>query len=297
MECGEKLPDSAKFCGNCGTKVAGGAPGNGVEAKITRDDDTAKVKTLCMKLIDIPNEKIHRDKLTKDMVAVIRDAADRGNGIAAYVMGMLYQWGLKVDGATVVPEDAHKMLEYLRRGAEAGDHFAQSGYGEALRTGADGVFDEDEEAGFRWMSKAGKNGNVLALHRMTWAYLDGSYGQTPDLNKALECFKAIIAAKDMCAWKEEWIERAQGYLKYLPDIIDGDTDAMRKLGEWLKEREGGWEYSWGIGDASDESAYWLKKADDAEEADEADEADVEDDIDEAYEADDEAAADEADEDD
>ena len=293
IECGKKLPDTAKFCDSCGTKVGG----SDLHVQESRDVDVAEVEALCMKIVDASSEGIHARKVTKDIVDVIRRAADRGVGIAAYVMSQFYDYGgFDIDGENVVRENADKMLEYLRIGAEAGDHFSQSKYGNDLCNGVDGSTDHedgDDEAGFPWIAKAGKNGNVLALHRMTWAYLDGSYGQTPDLNKALECFKAIVAAKDMCAWKEEWIERAQGYLKFLPDIIDGDIGAMRKLGEWLKEREGGWEYSWGIGDASDESAYWLKKADDTDDMDE----DGDDDADEAEEADDEDEADEADDED
>ena len=303
IECGKKLSDGAKFCAGCGTKVVGTTALKAttscrvVDADEEQNMDVAEVKALCMKLIDIPNEGIHLDNLTKDLVNVIKKSADLGVGISAYVMGQFYGSGLKIKGETIVPEDADKMLECLRKGAEAGDHFAQGCYGNELCNGVEGSTDHedgDDETGFPWIVKAGKNGNVLALHRMTWAYLDGSYGQTPDLRKALECFRASVAAQDAYDWKEEWIERAQGYLKFLPAVIDGDIGAMRKLGEWLKEHEGDWEYSWGIGDSSEESTYWLKKANDAGDSDEADD---EDDIDEADEADDEEDEEEIDEDD
>ena len=77
----------------------------------------------------------------------------------------------------------------------------------------------------------------------------------------MESFKAIIKAKDNYDWPEEMIVRAKGYLQFLPQIISDDSiEAVRNLGEWLKDREGEWDYSWGLGDADSESDFWLKMA-------------------------------------
>ena len=69
---------------------------------------------------------------------------------------------------------------------------------------------------------------------------------------------------------------------------------MRNLGEWLKKREGSWDYTWGLGDAGDESEFWLKRAQEIDY--DTDYADEEDDEDEVVEEDDEDIAEEGDDD-
>lgn len=233
--------------------------GGGANSNNANEDAEA----LCRLLLDIKAETIHKDQVTADMVPIIKNAADNGNGLAAYVMGELCLFGLEIDGGTIVRESPDKMLEYLRIGAEAGNAFAQCEYGQQLCNGVDGSADHedgDDEAGFPWILKSGENGNVFGLHRMTYAYIDGSYGQEVDLEKAQECFKKIIEEKDSENWPDEMIVRAEGYLEFLPAIISGDVEAMQSLGEWLKSHEGNWDYSWGIGGADSESEFWLKKA-------------------------------------
>ena len=291
IECGSKLPEGAKFCGECGTRVGG-------DNSKDKSGLMEKANAVCKKLLDPSRESIHSDRITAEMFPMIKEAADGGNGLAAYIMGQLYFLGLKIGGETVVAHDPDKMLEYYRKGAEAGDPFAQSEYGQQLCNGVIGSSehdDGDDAAGYPWIAKAGKNGNVSALHRMTYAYLDGSYGQEVDFKKALECFEAIVKAKDSYDWPEEMIVRAKGYLKFLPKIIsDDDIEAMRNLGEWLKKREGSWDYTWGLGDAVDESEFWLKKAQEIDY--DTDYADEEDDEDEVVEEDDEDSAEEGNDD-
>lgn len=216
--------------------------------------------SFCARFLDIYNDGIHKDLITADMVPTIQEAADSGDGLAAYVMGKLYEYGLEIDGETIVEEDANAMFDYYRKGAEAGNKFAQGEYGIMLCNGWEGSSeheDGDDEAGFPWIEKAGENGNVLALHRMTYAYLDGSFSQFRALDFAYRCFSAILAVKNKDAWKAEFFERAKGYLRYLPKVMMDDSKAMRALAKWLKEKEGGWEYSWGLGDKSTESEYWI----------------------------------------
>ena len=277
-ECGSKLPEGAKFCGECGTKVNGGSVSKG-------DDLNEKANAICKSLLDLKNEGVFSGRVTADMLPVIKKAADAGNGLAAFVMGKLHYGGLEIDGNTVVEDNEDKMLDYYRKGAEAGDLFAQSEYGQVLCNEYD-----DEASGYPWIKKSGENGNVFSLHRMTYAYLDGSYGQEVDFGKALECFKAIVNEKDTYDWPEEMIIRAKGYLQFLPAIIGGDVNAMEGLGKWLKQREAGWDYTWGLGDAGYESEFWLKKAkgdedDDEDEAEDVEEDDEAEDVDEAEDED------------
>ncbi len=212
---------------------------------------------LCLGLLDVKNEGIHRERVTPQMVSVIRNAAESGNGLALYVMGQLHFGGLEKDGEVLVEDDLEKMMDCYRRGAEAGDMFAQSEYGQELCNGVAGTQEEDETAGFPWIAKSGENGNLFGLHRMTYAYLDGSYGQEVDYNKALGCFERIVSAGDLVEWPPEIVERAKGYAQFLPKKISGDGNARAALGEWLRSREGEWDYTWGLGDADTESEFWL----------------------------------------
>jgi hypothetical protein len=261
-ECGAKLSEGAKFCGSCGAKL------------ICNEGKTFDVEGACKDIINIPEEGIFEEKITTDLLEKIKEAADNGVGIAAYILSRLYQYGFELDGKEAVPVDADKRLKYLLKAAEAGCHFAQGELGNELWVGFDcsnPTYEKGEHPdSFMWIEKAAKSGNVLALHRATYAYLDGGYGQKADWSKALECFHAIIAAKDTENWNEEWIERAIGYLRYYPQIIKGDTEAMRLLGEWLKAKESSWDWSWGIGEEIEESSFWLKKAKAEDEVDDDD---------------------------
>jgi TPR repeat protein len=265
-ECGSKLVEGAKFCGSCG-------------AKLLKEVESFDIDKFCKSLIITSDEGVCTEKVTsEDVFFKIKDAADRGNGLAAYVVSSMYSYGFDLNDKELLPGDPDERVRYLFIAAKAGCHFAQSELGNALWCGIEDS--EDYEEGehpdsFYWIEKAAKQGNVFALHRASYAYLDGDYGQKVDWTKALDCFKDIIEAKDTEVWKDEWIERATGYLRYFPQIIEGDKTAMQKLGEWLKERESNWDYSFGLG-GIEESAFWLKKAKSGEDVDNDDEEEDED---------------------
>lgn len=268
-ECGSKLTEGAKFCGSCGKKL------------LCEDTSSFDVEKLCKDLINVPEEGLYDKKITLAIYKKIKEAADKGVAIAAYVIGRMYLWGHYLDDEEISPSNHDECIKYYLIAAKAGCHFAQCELGNQLWIGFDESSDSTYEKGehpdsFYWIEKAAKQKNVLALHRASYAYLGGDYGQKADWGKALECFQAIIAAKDTENWNEEWIVRATGYLRYFPQIINGDTEAMRSLGEWLKERESSWDWSYGIADESEESAFWLKKAKSGEDID--DDEDEEDDL-------------------
>lgn len=260
MSKGEETDESEEDADNEDVNNADRDGGNNENNE--EDDAPVEVESLCKRLLDIKNEGIHKDQITAKMVAIIKAAADKGDGLAAYVMGQLCFWGLELDGESIVEEDADKALEYYLMGAKAGNSFAQCEYGVQLCIGVDGSTDHedaDEESGFPWIEKSGENGNIDGLYRMTCAYIYGDYGQEVDFEKALVCFKKIIDFRDAADWPDEIIERAKGYLKFMSRIISGDVSAMRSLGEWLKLREGDWEHPYGesFGGVDSESAFWL----------------------------------------
>lgn len=252
-ECGSRLSDGAKFCGSCGTKIVCAEPSN------------FDIEKFCKELIDISEEGLYDEKITLEKYKKIKEAADNGVGIAAYLVGKMFLWGHYLEDEEISPSDQDESIKYYLIAAKAGCHFAQCELGNQLWIGfeeaSDPVYEKGEHPdSFFWIEKAAKQENVLALHRASYAYLDGDYGQKADWDKALECFKTIIIKKDTEPWNEEWIERATGYLRYFPQIMKGDAEAMRQLGEWLKEREDKWNWSYSLGGESEESAFWLKKA-------------------------------------
>ena len=212
---------------------------------------------MCKQLIDISSDsyiKIHRDKITADMVRAIQDAADKGVGLATVVMGCLHDFnGLEINGRNVVEVDHEKAMEYYRKGAEAGDLLAQGTYGIRLA-----VEDrkEDIELGFQWLVKAGANGNIESLYLLaTGGYIYGRYGHDRDLIKSLECFKAILNTKDKDAWYQGYISSAEGYVKFLPSIIDNDAKAMLALAEWIESDE-----KYEDTGFDDDHVYWMEQA-------------------------------------
>lgn len=222
------------------------------------------VVALCKKLIDIKsssNIEIHKDQITADMVPIIQNAADNGVGLATVIMGNLYAYGLKVDEKVVVEENSEKAMAYLRKGAEVGDCIAQGTYGlwQCIGIGVK----EDVQTGFPWFVKAGANGNIESLYLMAIdGYIYDEYGQGRNLIKSLECFKAILNAKGRDAWYQGYISSAEGYVKFLPDIINNDAKAMIAFAEWIRVNE---KYEDRSGD--EDHLYWLEQAAKAGDAD------------------------------
>jgi hypothetical protein len=73
-----------------------------------------------------------------------------------YLLGEMYCYG---KGTEV---DLQEMLNWLTKAAEAGEPMAMYPLGIMLVEGTDGI-PKDEEAGIKWLLKAGENGNQSAL--------------------------------------------------------------------------------------------------------------------------------------
>jgi TPR repeat protein/F0F1-type ATP synthase assembly protein I len=235
-----------------------------VECDFCKGAGELDVTSICKQFIDIKSDsyiKIDKDHLTVTIVSVIKDAADNRVGLADYVMGQLCYSGLKIDGKVVVEEDSEKAMEYWRIGAEADDPIAQGAYGLWLCIGC-GSKKPDVAAGLPWLVKAGKNGNIESLYLLAIdGFIYGEYGHKRDLSKSLECFNAILSAKDRDAWYQGYVKSAEGYVRYLPGIIDNDTKAMLSLAEWMKKDEGYVSRDFTAGGfCCEDDVYWIEQA-------------------------------------
>ena len=110
-------------------------------------------------------------------IQLCETAATNGFTNAWQALGLIYAEG------EIVPKDLEKGVAYLRRGAEAGDKYAQLTLGACYTYGDYGV-KVDRPEGFKWVSVAYSNGNEEAYVYMSNAY---AYGLGVERN----VFKAI----------------------------------------------------------------------------------------------------------
>jgi TPR repeat protein len=115
-----------------------------------------------------------------DGAAWIEKAAEAGNRVAMYVLGLLYL------GGEVLAQDQTKGMHWIERSARAGEPVAMEAFGQALRDG-DGV-EKDEWKAADWLRKAaeaGRPGAMLALGHM---YRDGQ-GVAKDPSAAFRLYR------------------------------------------------------------------------------------------------------------
>ena len=241
-------------CNGTGKVTCASCKGTGKEeCSLCKGAGSIDVEAICKQLIDISSDsyvKIRKDNITADMVRAIQDATNKGVGSATVVMGLLHDNGLEINGRAVIERNDKKAMEYYQKGAEAGDLLAQGAYGIRLAK------KEDKEAGFQWLIKASENGNIESLYLLAIdGYIYGKYGHDRDLAKALECFKAILNAKDKDAWYHGYISSAEGYVKLLPSIINNDSRAMLALAEWMESNEKYEDRTNG-----EDHVYWMEQA-------------------------------------
>ena len=253
----QKPAGPCEKCNGTGKITCASCKGTGKEeCSLCKGIGSIDVEAICKQLIDVSSNsyvEIHKDKITADMVRAIQDAADKGIGSATVVMGLLYDYGLKINGKTVLASNDKKAMDYYRKGAEAGDALAQGNYAEGIMEASE-KRKEDEEVAFQWLVKAGENGNIRSLYLLAIdVYIYGEYGQDRDLVKSLECFKAILNAKDRNSWYQRYISSAEGYVKFLPRIINGDSKAMLALADWMDSNEKYEERFY-------EHKYWMEQA-------------------------------------
>ncbi len=235
----QKPAGPCEKCNGTGKITCASCKGTGKEdCSLCNGTGSVDVEAMCKRLICImpaadgfylkENMQLFEDDITADMVSAIHDAAAKGLGVAMFVMGELFQHGLEIDGKVVVERDWDKATEYMHKGAEAGDSLAQGAYG--LR-----LIEKDKETAVRWLVTAGENGNIESLYFLAiHGCIYGEYGHGKDLVKALEYFNKILNVHDDIS-DAYYINGAKGYVKFLPRIIDNDTEAMLELAAWLYE--------------------------------------------------------------
>lgn len=220
------------------------------------------VDVICSNMIDPSlddQDGLNLDGFQFESLGILRDAAENGNGTAAYLVGRLFFEGWSSEGASIAV-DKEKAVDYFCKGAELGNAYAQRYYATCLHEGIGGKTDND--AAFQWLVKAADQGDAHALYELASIYLTGGWGQPVDLNKALSCCKAIEKKNiDANEGDNVYLEFAKGHSKFLPAIIKGDRSAMLELSKYFKEEVedvlDGWVSVPGYGKLSD---FWREVA-------------------------------------
>jgi membrane associated rhomboid family serine protease/TPR repeat protein len=86
-------------------------------------------------------------------------------------------------------------LDAYRRGADAGDGYAQKALGDAYSEGRDGLPKSDAQAIF-WYRKAADNGSAAAQNDLAWLYLEASDPSLRNSVDALTYAKKAVSSKD-----------------------------------------------------------------------------------------------------
>ena len=124
-----------------------------------------------------------------EVLALLRAAANNGNGEAWHDLGLIYgtpelaqQFGLEVDQSQAV--------EHWRRGAELGEARCQANLGSRLIRGL-GV-EMDEAEGFRYYKLAADQGSLEGLFGVAVCYENGE-GVAVDLDEAWRLMNSALA--------------------------------------------------------------------------------------------------------
>ena len=105
---------------------------------------------------------------------LLTQAAEHGNGSAAFTLGQLYLSG------TTLPRDPAAAVRWLERAAESGNQYAQYRLGKLLLQGED--VPKDTEAAVRWLAASAEQGSQYAQYALGKLYLMG--GEVPEDREA-----------------------------------------------------------------------------------------------------------------
>ncbi len=204
-----------------------------------------------------------------DLVEKAKLAAERGNGNAGYLLGMLYQCGLGVQQS--IPQaiawhekaaksgnpqamrilgvfyergqgvmlDYSKALDLLEQAAKAGDTSAMVELGFLYQSGR-GI-SKDYAAARQWFDEAAAAGEPLGMEGLGNLYEDG-LGVQPDINKAYDLYDKAAVAGDAGAMRRLGVlytlgkavprDKVKGREWYRKAADAGDTEAKLLLDDF-----------------------------------------------------------------
>ena len=232
-----------KACNGTGKVTCSSCAGKGkVSCPTCKGQGKVDVEAFCNEVatgypeIDSGTGFLQDGRVSEEMLAVLVDAAKSGSGVAARTVGDMYAQGMSFDGKPVLDKDDKKANAYLQKGAELGDAFSQLRFAHRLHDGIG--CDVDNVSAYNWLNKAADMGCVEALYALAEIHIIGGWGQGVNLKKAMECFQGIITNKDKdsewdWSYRDLFVDSAEGHLKFLPGVINGDVKAMRDLGIWF----------------------------------------------------------------
>lgn len=120
----------------------------------------------------------------------------------------------------------------------------------------------DSAISLKTMQEAAANGDLDALHDLACAYILGTDGLSVNCEKARECFEEILKHEvddDDDGAEEVVVDSAWTYLKFLPELCNGDAKSMRELANAFSE----WDASVMI-ERCDPVEFWMKRASEVE---------------------------------
>ena len=188
----------------------------------------------------------YNKKQYSDAVPLYKQAAEKGNATAQYILGGCYY------NAYGVAKDDKQAIVWFRKAAEQGNANAQNSLGYCYEE------IKDYNQAVLWYTKSAGQGNAEAQNRLGNCYLNGN-GVAQDHNQAVYWFKKAA---------EQGLANAQANLGYYYGIINEDEQAVywfnKAALQGLDDAQYnlGNCYQYGNGTAKDynQAVYWYKKA-------------------------------------
>lgn len=193
----------------------------------------------------------------EEMIRLLRQAIDLGDGEAAGKLAYCYEYGRGISA------DEKKAFELYKLGAQRRNAMSQFKYAEFLILGRPDGNEPDIKEALKWYRIAAKAKNPQALFRMGVFYLDGMGPIEKDPKKAAEYFYEsaklgyVQAQYNLaCLFSEGrglMKDDAAALFWYLQAAKQGDPASARTIGIFYLDGRG-------VSRSITKAEYWLKKA-------------------------------------
>lgn len=236
MECSKchtAIPDSAKFCPECGSPLA----------------DTEDLRRQCLADVAACEKSISQDQGSRPHIRANvfkrlpqwQQAAELGIREAQWLLGRCYDEGFGVDMSEI------RAFSWHLRAAEQGYPPAQTRMGSCYQSGS-GV-PQDEAEAVAWYRKAADQGYMVARSNLGWCYDTGT-GVATDEAEAVNWYrKAALQGDDTALYNlgvhyewgsgvaEDKTEAVKWYRRAAERGYDKAAEALKRLTKELSEQQ------------------------------------------------------------
>ena len=213
----------------------------------------------------ISGKKYYASEQYAQALPLFREAAEAGNGEAAFYLGLMYDHGQGV------PKDDAQVVSWYRKAAEAGHATSMANLGFMYRHGQGGLPKDDAQAVI-WYRKAAEAGDATGMADLGFMYRHGQGGLPKDDAQAVSWYRTAAEAGDKLGMTDLGFmyenglgglpkDDAQAVSWYRKAADAGNPHGMANLGVMYRDGRGG------LPEDDAQAVSWYRKAADAGDAD------------------------------